>query len=203
MKTAFVVAILATADGQPPHWYQSPEWVLVIVGIITFLFIGWQSWETRRAAEATRMNAEVFWASQRAQIVAEPHDNPAKEILSDTPRVQLELTNKGMTPAYDVVYETWIEILPRPFVDFTPGATYFKSPDKATMYPDTPIVINIPLGRDLTQMERTQIKSWDLHTCVRIRAEYRDAREPDRYADFGFHVLAEGLRPLGKFKDAN
>ncbi len=50
---------------QPPKWYESPEWVLVIVGIVTCFVIGWQSWETRRAAEATRINAEVFWASQQ------------------------------------------------------------------------------------------------------------------------------------------
>src|ERR1700685_3476713 len=42
------------ASKQSPHWYESPEWVLVIVGCITFLVIGWQSFETRRAATATR-----------------------------------------------------------------------------------------------------------------------------------------------------
>src|ERR1035437_1321441 len=33
---------------------MSPEWVLAIVGIITCGVIGWQSWETRRSAEAAK-----------------------------------------------------------------------------------------------------------------------------------------------------
>jgi hypothetical protein len=39
-------------EKESPPWYKSPEWVLVIVGIITFFIIGWQSWETRKAANA-------------------------------------------------------------------------------------------------------------------------------------------------------
>jgi hypothetical protein len=33
---------------------MSPEWVLAIVGIITCCVIGWQSWETRRSADAAK-----------------------------------------------------------------------------------------------------------------------------------------------------
>ena len=36
----------------PSEWYSRPEWVLVIVGIGTALVVGWQSSETRRAANA-------------------------------------------------------------------------------------------------------------------------------------------------------
>jgi hypothetical protein len=39
-------------NSETPHWYQSPEWILIFVGSITAVFIGWQSWETRRAAKA-------------------------------------------------------------------------------------------------------------------------------------------------------
>jgi hypothetical protein len=40
------------AQNKPPNGYVSPEWALVIVGIITFFVIGWQSLETRKAASA-------------------------------------------------------------------------------------------------------------------------------------------------------
>jgi hypothetical protein len=40
-----------------PEWYKSPEWVLIIVGVITAFFIGWQSLETRKAAQATKLAA--------------------------------------------------------------------------------------------------------------------------------------------------
>lgn len=47
MNEAFPLVALTAA-------IASPDWPLVIVGIITCLVIGWQSWETRRSAEATR-----------------------------------------------------------------------------------------------------------------------------------------------------
>lgn len=38
---------------QPPQ-EETARWVLVLVGIVTAGFIGWQSWETRRSANAMR-----------------------------------------------------------------------------------------------------------------------------------------------------
>jgi hypothetical protein len=43
-----------TQQAPTPNESGSPEWALVVVGIITFLVIGWQSWETRRSAQAVR-----------------------------------------------------------------------------------------------------------------------------------------------------
>ena len=101
-------------------WVQllkdNPEWALVMVGIVTCVVIGWQSWATAQAARASQISAEALWAGQRAQLAADAHGNPVKDLLSDTPRVLLELVNRGLTPAYSVCYETWLEILPFPFV---------------------------------------------------------------------------------------
>lgn len=56
MKPSYVSAVVLAAvvylQEQPPHWYESPEWVLVIVGAATAGVICWQSWETKRAADA-------------------------------------------------------------------------------------------------------------------------------------------------------
>jgi hypothetical protein len=101
---AVVVACVANAGGSPDHGAVnqkqeitrqappepvrvpvSPEWALVIVGIITFVVIGWQSWETRRSAQAMRdglplqkstadaalLSARAVVNAERAWIVAE------------------------------------------------------------------------------------------------------------------------------------
>lgn len=50
----------------------------MIVGTVTFIVIGWQAYETRRAADATRVaaiaardSADGLIASERAWVVAE------------------------------------------------------------------------------------------------------------------------------------
>lgn len=79
-----------------------PEWVLVIVGIITAAFIGWQSWETRKAAQATLLNAQALIASERAWLLTERIAMPAS---FETGAVQKSasaihnLRNYGRTPA--------------------------------------------------------------------------------------------------------
>jgi hypothetical protein len=204
MSSLLAVILLVPISLDPPsRWYASPEWILVIVGIVTCVVVAWQSWATAQAAKATQMAAEVQWASQRAQVIATAHGNPASDILSDTPRIQLELKNNGETPAYEVVYETWLEIVQNPFEDFSAAATYFKSPEPVALYPNMPIVVNVPLGRDLDAAERAQIRSWKLQSCVRMRVEYKDARKTDRYAEFGFHVMYEGFGFLSKYRSAN
>lgn len=184
--------------------YLSPEWILALVGILTFGAVWYQAKQTAVAAKATRESTDVLWASQRAQIVAEPHGNPAQDILGEDCRLQIELRNKGMTPAYDVVTETWLEILPFPFENFTPKATYFKATEKPASYPNhTPIVMNIPLQRQLTELERSKIRRFELYACVRIRVEYRDGRSPGRYSNFGFFVQHGGFGFLPKYNNAN
>lgn len=63
------------ATKQAPCWYASPEWVLAIVGILTFITIGWQSFETRRSANATkdaataaRNNIAILIGKERARL---------------------------------------------------------------------------------------------------------------------------------------
>lgn len=45
-----------------------PSWCLVIVGIITAFVIGWQSWETRKSAEAASLNVQALVNAERARI---------------------------------------------------------------------------------------------------------------------------------------
>jgi hypothetical protein len=107
------------AQDNTPKWYQSPEWILVIVGIITFLVVGYQSWATKRAAVATESyveavkeqtplfrqsaeaalgNATAVIDSERAWIVADPETPPPFEKDHIT-RLVCRLRNVGKTPA--------------------------------------------------------------------------------------------------------
>jgi hypothetical protein len=58
-------------NNNPPKWYAAfkrPEWWLVFVAFLTFGFIGWQAWETRRSVEAANKNVEFFIAKERARL---------------------------------------------------------------------------------------------------------------------------------------
>ncbi len=48
------------SDNDPPNWRKPPEWVLPLIGFVTALIIIWQSWETRRAAQATQRSAAAM-----------------------------------------------------------------------------------------------------------------------------------------------
>lgn len=81
-----------STKGESPHWYASSEGVLVIVGIVTAIVIGWQSYETMLAARATQQGAEAtrdaieaskqqFAAENRPWIFLEKE--PTKEKIDD------------------------------------------------------------------------------------------------------------------------
>ena len=187
------------------RWYSSPEWVLVIVAGITFAFVGWQAWETRRSASAALLNAKILVESQRPQIAAAAHGNPTLTLADRAaPRVQLELSNKGLTSAYHFEYESWIEVLPFPFSDFTSSADNFKSIEPMTLYPNhLPLVVNIPIRKGLTDQEFSDIKKLRVHVCIRVSATFKDAFSTRRYVNFGFFVLPDGLGFLPKYNDGN
>jgi len=98
-----------------PRWYQSPEWILIIIGGITALVIGWQSCETRKAATAALLNAQAVINAERAWISVLPY-NWSPEFFSKlekddpTPEgpmgkwpishlFQAQIKNVGRTPA--------------------------------------------------------------------------------------------------------
>lgn len=182
-----------------------PEWWLVFAAFVTLIVIAWQAVEMRRATQAMRENTDVVIKSQSPQIAADAHGNPSRTLLDhNEPRVQLDLFNRGLTPAYGVVYDSWIELLPQPFVDFTPSADHFKSTEESVLYPNhSPITVNIPIRSGLTEPQLTDLTKLRLYACVRVRVEYRDLFKRKRFADFGFYITAEGLGFLPKYNSAN
>jgi hypothetical protein len=95
---------------ETPHWYQTPEWILVIVTSITAFFIGWQSLETRRAAETARDNIALIIAKECARIRVEPTgvEIPKQGVslsIADSPKARIinyKIFCYGTTPAFIV-----------------------------------------------------------------------------------------------------
>lgn len=66
-----VLIVAAIVAGQPNCWYSKPEWWTLIVAGLTGCFICWQSWETRKSANAARDTAGAARDSIRLVITKE------------------------------------------------------------------------------------------------------------------------------------
>jgi hypothetical protein len=195
------------AHNDAPKWYASlkrPEWWLVVAGFLTLAALWKQAKEMRKATEAMRDNTRVLTESQRPRVTAKAHGNPTQMLaVAGQPRVEMELSNTGPTPAYDFTYETWIELLPFPFEDFTSGADHFKSGETLVLYPKhQPLIINIPLRTGMTPQQLIDLRKVRIFACIRIRVQYQDrfSREPS-YTNFGFWVQTDGLGFLPRYND--
>jgi hypothetical protein len=100
-----------------PNWYaafENPDGMLVIVGLITCVVIGWQSWETRdaakgahRAADASFAQIELMREKERARVIVEPIDLKVQiDSESEPPDWYLTATvkvdNIGASRAFDI-----------------------------------------------------------------------------------------------------
>jgi hypothetical protein len=81
-------------------WYKIPEWWLCILGAPTLLIVGWQSWETRKAAKAgsesakaALLNAQAVINAERPWILIRGQAFEVKDVSS------VVATNCGRTPA--------------------------------------------------------------------------------------------------------
>jgi len=98
-------------------WYAliSPEWCLVVVGIATAIVIGWQSVETRKAAQASRDSISFSLKKERArlslgvwQVVWTNNPHSMGQQLK-APAVEFVVTNSGPTHAFNVrLYVSYI-----------------------------------------------------------------------------------------------
>jgi hypothetical protein len=131
-------------------WHKAfaPElwsnWALAVIGVFGM-------WAALRTLRSIEQQTKVLVESQRPKLTASASLDPSKTLADPAARrVLIALENKGMTSAYDVFYEHWIEILPFPFEDFTRRADYFKCPHKMVLYPSEPMAINIPIQRQVS-----------------------------------------------------
>lgn len=70
----------AKTDSEPPRWYTSSEWWLVIVAGLTGIFIAWQARETAHAAKAMEQSTGTQMGVEqgRASIIWDPRINRNK-----------------------------------------------------------------------------------------------------------------------------
>jgi hypothetical protein len=170
---------------------------------IGLFFIGvgavWAALSTLKAIEA---QTHVLVEGQRPRIIATAHGDPTKTLADpQARRLELEVINKSSMPATDYRYESWIEVLPFPFQDFTAAADHFKRDVPSVLYPNTPQIINIPIRGGITREDFIEIRNLRKQVCVRLYVEYADPFIPNRrcYANFGFYVLPKGLGFLEKY----
>jgi hypothetical protein len=159
-------------------------------------------WVATRTLKAIESQTSVLSESQRPRLVAEAGEHPAKTLFEDpeTPRVVLEVINKGPMPATGYIYESWIEVLPDTSGDFTVHADHHRSEVISVMYPSAPRKFNIPLREGISDQDWPLVRKLKKHVCVRLYVEWADPFIPNRrcYADFGFHVLPDGMGFLSK-----
>jgi len=71
--------------------------LLVIAGFLTCGVIAWQSWETRKAAEAARENIEIIKAKERARISISPKDLSPPKDHGETASISYRIQFSGAT----------------------------------------------------------------------------------------------------------
>src|ERR1700675_2942053 len=177
MRLALFVDGLISLFGQPQWAMVGITAVYSLFSILTWLAI-------RRQANVAARNAEAFMFSHRAQLAAAPHDDPARDLASAEPRVRISIENVGATTAYDLTYESWIELLSFPFEDFTGGADHFASLNPCAIYPKHQgMTVNVPIRAGLTQAEREDMLHNRRFICIRVLVNYTDVFGKTRYAD--------------------
>lgn len=65
------------SDSNSPKWYTAlkrPEWLTLIVAVLALIVIGWQSCETRKAANAATLGVKISISKERFRIKVRPRD---------------------------------------------------------------------------------------------------------------------------------
>jgi hypothetical protein len=126
-------------------------------------------------------------------------------VIGHEPQVVIDLKNVGLTPAYSCTYQTWLQMLPVPFTDFTDAADCSESPAPATIYSNSPVPNSVTIVRH-GALTPEELQSWQggrISLCFRISLTYTDAFRSLRHANFCYDVNPEHLGLLPKYNDAD
>jgi hypothetical protein len=184
------------SDNNPQNRMFELTFLLVVINAL-YVIVGIFQW--RAIKYQVRM-------SNRAQLAVSPAGEPVKDLLNaPDPHMQVDLGNVGHTTAYDCRYETWIELLPFPFTEFSTLADHVVSQEPCVLHANhKPITINIPMRGGLTHFEKEDVIHYRRHICVRVRATYRDIFGwRRRWISAAFYIEPSGFAFLPKYNDAN
>lgn len=101
------VLALATWANQPAHWWVESDWWLVGIGAVTATVICWQSWETRKAAQASKASVAMVLSKERARLTIKvwrhlwQQSGAIGERLV-APAVEFQVMNWGPTHAFNL-----------------------------------------------------------------------------------------------------
>jgi hypothetical protein len=180
----------------------------VVAAICTVLLVIVGYYGVRAAVstlQAIKIQTNAIIEAQRPQIAIDPNGDALRMLTyplmdpSATPRIVLDIFNRGVTPARNLTYETWIEILPRPFVEFTSNVDHEPPSTPVVLTQGHPIGANIPIRKPVTKEQLESVKALNLQACVRLRVVYDDAFNKGRCVNFGFIVMYNGLSFLPKY----
>jgi hypothetical protein len=142
LKSLTILAVAALAGVN--HWWIVPDWWLVIVAGATGGVIGWQSWETRKAAQGAKETAEATLQSVRMQEAGMKQwvelDGWKSEVMPDSK--ELAISFQVSNPTNFLLTAEHGEI------SFTnPARTIFFIYRPAPLAPNKPLSVkfNIPL----------------------------------------------------------
>jgi hypothetical protein len=159
---------------------------------------------TRLIGEAAATLARASAIQLRAQLIVQVHYPIQGLTAGQSPHVGLDIFNRGLSPAHECTYETWIAVVPHPFTDFPPNADYFRVPSRSTVYPThVPVGVAIDLSHDLTQNQMVGIQQNLWRLCFRIHLEYRDVFGEQRFANFAYSANDHAIEPLPRYNDSN
>jgi hypothetical protein len=166
---------------------------LLLVGIAGV----WAAYRTLRVLESQTL---ALVEGQRPKIEIKPHNDVKVTISLMHCYVELEMHNRGQTMANNVAYESWLELLPEPFIDFTKAVDHVDFGETFGLPPNgAPMIMNLPIRPRVTNEQLGRLRTSQLFVCIRIHVRYSDAFKPIRNVEFGYRLISEGMTPLPKY----
>jgi Co/Zn/Cd efflux system component len=192
-----------------PHYFTrlfSPENIpniaLVIVGIAGIITALCTLRILSRQTTAIESQVNTQRETIRARLTIGFQDNVFDEILQNGRAVvSAKFINTGGTPAYKVVPETWLEFVSPKFEDFSYRAIHHVG-NPVAVYPTTPTLFDIPLGRRASYDEIAGLRHAQLTLAVRIRLTY-ESMGKSYFVDRAFFAIPNGMEMHPKYNDAD
>ncbi len=162
------------------HWYGSPEWWLCILGALTLGFIGWQAWETRKAAgaglkaaNAAKISADIAIGTSIPTLVV--HELGTGDVgaanveaFFQCPKIKISIKNYGQTPAFLKWWSLCFSCEDLPEVPIYEGPADGMILDKLVIQPNT--VFTLP---ELFYPYRQEFSMEDVKAIVKREKTFR------------------------------